>query len=164
MNDSHKLHTNIQDALAPLEGGYKVHDHSAMSADIKSPYDFAAALGYPVHRITKTLFLSSGGPAVYVAAVCSVDRRLDFKAVARAIGVKHTEVASAEHLQEKTDYPRNGVSPLGLPADIAVVVDTPVLEFATVLIGGGAAAIEVELCPSDLVHLSRATVRDITVG
>lgn len=164
MNDSHKLHTRVRDALAPLDGGYTVYDHGAMPAEVKSPYDFAAALGYPAQQITKTLFLTSRDAAVYVAAVCSVDRRLDFNAVARAVGVKHTEVASADDLQAKTDYPRNGVSPLGLTADIAVVVDTSVLGFATVLIGGGAAAIEVELDPSDLVHLSRATVKNITVG
>ena len=62
-----------------------------------------------------------------------------------------------------TGYPRNGVSPLGLAGGIAVVVDSRLFDYPTILIGGGATAIEIEIAPSDLVRLSGATVQGITV-
>lgn len=158
-----KLHENVESAVASLGGAYKVHDHSTLPSEIKNPNDFAAALGYPIQRITKTLFLRSHDGQSYAVAVCSMDRRLDFKSTARAVGVKRIETASAEDLRAKTDYPRNGVSPLGLPGDVQVIIDKGLLDYPTVLIGGGSTGIEVELAPADLVHLSKGTVESITV-
>lgn len=157
-----KLHRNVQAAISVLDAGYKVHDHGKLSSEIRTPYDFAVALGYPIQRITKTLFLRSRGGQAYAAAVYSIDRRLDFKSTANAIGAKRVEVASSEDLQVKTGYPNNGVSPLGLAGDITVVVDRLLFDYPTVLIGGGATGIEIELSPSDLVRISAATVESIT--
>jgi Cys-tRNA(Pro)/Cys-tRNA(Cys) deacylase len=162
MTDIDKLHKEVQDAIGPFATDYKIHDHSTFPAQIKNPGDFAAALGYPIGRITKTLFLRSHDGQAYAAAVCSIDRRLDFKSAADAIGAKRVEVASAADLEAKTGYPKNGVSPLGLSGDITVLVDEPLSGYPTVLIGGGTAGIEIELSPADLVRLSGATVKSIT--
>lgn len=157
-----ELHQNVQAAINKLEAKYKIHDHRKLSSEIKSPNDFATALGYPIQRITKTLFLRGQDGQSYAAAVCSIDRRLNFKSVACVIGAKRVETAPPEDLQLKTSYPRNGVSPLGLAEDITVVVDRLLFDYPTVLVGGGAAEIEVELSPSDLVLISRATVESLT--
>jgi Cys-tRNA(Pro)/Cys-tRNA(Cys) deacylase len=162
MSESYKLHENVQAAIGRLETGYEIHDHGELSSKIRNPADFAAALGYPIQRITKTLFLRSHGGEIYAVAVCSIDRRINFKSTANALGVKRVEAASLEDLQAKTGYPKNGVSPLGLTGDIAVVVDRPLFDYPTVLIGGGATAIEIELSPADLVRISGATVESIT--
>lgn len=162
MGEFHKLHKNIQAAISKLEIECKVHDHGELLSEVRNPHDFAAALGYPVQRIAKSLFLHSYDRQIYAVAVCPIDRRLNFKSTARALGVKRVEVAGPEDLRAKTDYPTNGVSPLGLAEDIAVVVDQPLFDYPTVLIGGGATAIEIELSPADLVLLSRATVTNIT--
>lgn len=158
-----ELHENVQDAISKSELACKVHDHSKLPLKIRSPNDFAAALGYSINRITKTLFLRSHDGQTYAAAVCSMDRRLDFKSTANAIGVKRVEVASPEALREKTGYPRNGVSPLGLAEDIVIVVDRLLFDYPTILVGGGATGIEIELSPSDLVRISGARTEGITV-
>lgn len=67
------------------------------------------------------------------------------------------EVASPEALNSSLGYPRNGVSPLGAPADIPVLLDEAVLNYPTVLVGGGATGIEIELSPKDLVQMTSAT-------
>jgi Cys-tRNA(Pro)/Cys-tRNA(Cys) deacylase len=157
-----KPHKNVVDAISRFPTEYKIHDHSKLSSEIRNPNDFAAALGYPIQRITKTLFLRSHDGQSYVAAVCSMDRRLNFRSIANAIGTTRVEVASSEYLQIETGYPRNGVSPLGLAEDITVVVDRLLFDYPTVLVGGGTIAIEIELSPSDLVRISRATVESIT--
>lgn len=162
MDQTEKLHENVYAAIRGVETECKVYDHRELAAEISSPADFAAAIGYPVERIAKTLFLCSPDRRAYAAAVCSVSRRLDFKSAANALGVSRVEVASAEDLGAKTGYPRNGVSPLGLADGISVVVDRPLLDFPSILIGGGAAAVEIEIAPADLVRLSGAAVTCIT--
>jgi Cys-tRNA(Pro)/Cys-tRNA(Cys) deacylase len=159
---SSKLHKSVQDALTGPEVEYKVHDHGDLLSEISSPADFAAALGYPVQRIARTLFLRSHDRQAYAVAVWSADRRLNFKAAASAAGLKRVEAASPEELQAKTGYPRNGVSPLGLTGGTAVVVDSSLLGYETILIGGGVTAIEVELAPADLIRVTGATVADIS--
>ena len=99
MNDLDKLHKNVQGATSRLGTGYKIHSHGKLPSENESPHDFAVALGYPVQRITKTLFLCSYGLQVTAAAVCSVGRRLNFKSVSSAIGVNRIEVASAEYVE-----------------------------------------------------------------
>jgi Cys-tRNA(Pro)/Cys-tRNA(Cys) deacylase len=158
------LHGNVQGAISGLAPRYKVHDHEKLPSRIKTPQDFAAALGYPLQRITKTLFLRSHDGGMHAVAVCSIDRRLDLKSIAGATGARRLEVAPLELLEEKTGYSRNGVSPLGLAPDISVVMDAQLFDYPTVLVGGGAAGIEIELSPADLSLLSRAMVENITVG
>jgi Cys-tRNA(Pro)/Cys-tRNA(Cys) deacylase len=162
MDQIEKLHENVHAAIRGLEAEWKVYDHRELATEIRTPADFASALGYPVERIAKTLFLFSRDRQVYAAAVCSVSRRLDFKSAARAIGVSRVEVASAEDLAVKTGYPRSGVSPLGLADGISVVVDSLLLDYPSILIGGGAAAVEIEIAPEDLVRISGAAVASIT--
>ena len=162
MNDLHKLHKNVQAALSGVRAEYKIHDHSEMSPEITSPQDFATALGYPIQRITKALFLWSQDRQTYTVAVCSADCRLNFKSTAEAIGAKRTEFASAEDLHMMTGYPAGAVSPLGLADSIPVVIDRPLFDYPTILIGGGATGIEIELSPSDLMIISGAKPESIT--
>lgn len=161
MSDFAKAHKNVQAALSGLGAEFKVYDHGKLPSEIRSPLDFAGVLGYPVQRITKTLFLLSHDRQVAAAAVCSVDRRLNFKSVADVVGAKRLEVASETELHARTGYPRNGVSPLGLAPDIAVIVDSPLFEYPTLLIGGGATGIEIELSPADLLRTSSARLQRI---
>jgi Cys-tRNA(Pro)/Cys-tRNA(Cys) deacylase len=162
MNEFHKLHKNVQAAISEFGSTYTVHDHRKFSSEIRSPYDFAAVLGYPIQRVTKTLFLRGHGAQSHAMVVCSMDRRLDFASAASAVGVKRVEVAPEGDLEVITGYPRNGVSPLGLAEDIPVIVDEPLLDYPTVLVGGGATAVEIELTPADLIRISGATVKRIT--
>jgi Cys-tRNA(Pro)/Cys-tRNA(Cys) deacylase len=42
------------------------------------------------------------------------------------------------------------------------VVDRLLLDYPSILIGGGAAAVEIEIAPADLVRISGAAVASIT--
>ena len=161
-DDFQKLHPKVQAALSGGKSAYKIYDHGNFTPQIRTPLDFASALGYPTPRITKTLFLRSHDGQTHSAAVCSVDQRLDFESTADAIGAKRVKVASLDDLRSLTGYPSGGVSPLGLASGIAVVVDMQLFEYPTVLIGGGTAGIEIELSPAELVRISGATVQSIT--
>ena len=55
-----------------------------------------------------------------------------------------------------------GISPIGQRGRLPVVVDTSVLEFATVYCSGGGRGLEIGLAPADLVRAAAATVTDIS--
>lgn len=71
-------------------------------------------------------------------------------------------MAKTEELAEIIGYPPNGVSPLGAPNDVPVLVDDSLLEFPSVLIGAGQAAVEIELPPTDLTNLAKAQIGAFT--
>lgn len=140
---------------------YLVMDHATIPTAINSPVDFAAALGYPLGRIMKTLLCRPRSTGNYVAVVCSVDARIDFKYIAAELNCGRLEVANAHQLQEATHYPSRGVSPLGLDDQVAVVVASHACNYDTVLVGGGAVGIEIEIAPRELIRITGAKVLDL---
>lgn len=155
-----QVHPRVASALDARIAEVVIHDHSSFPTEIRSPDDFSDAVGIPLSRVTKSLFLSrrDGG---YAIAVAGVDRRIDFKAVAAALGAPRVQVASPAELEAELGYPRNGVSPLGIPADVPIVLDAQLLEAATITVGAGAAGIEVELSPLTLRSLVDPLVAEI---
>lgn len=157
-----EMHPRVASALQALVEEVVIHDHSSLPREIRSPDDFSRAVGIPLSRVTKSLFLSrpDGG---YAIAVAGMGRRIDFKRVAAALGVPRVEVASPPELEAKVGYPRNGVSPLGIPEDVPIILDAQLLDAPTITVGGGAVGIEVELSPGTLRSLVGPLVLAICV-
>lgn len=155
------VNPRIIEVLDVSKAPYEIHDHSSYATTIKSPADFSKAVGLPLNQITKSLFLkqSDGKYAVVVAAM---SKQIDFKRVAELLTVPRVEFGKPDELDRITGYPRNGVSPLGLPSDIPILLDSDLLAHPTVSIGGGAIGVEVELSPKLLVSLAGARVHSIT--
>lgn len=156
-------HVNVLRSVDESGVNYTIHDHASFDTPIKSPQDFAGALGYPLRRITKTVFLrSKSAEERFAAVVCGMDRKLDFTAISEALQPPaRMEVARAEELDRIASYPAHGVSPLGLPAGVDVLVDEALLGEETILVGGGTVGVELELSPADLVWTASARVAQI---
>jgi Cys-tRNA(Pro)/Cys-tRNA(Cys) deacylase len=159
------LHPRVTKILATSDVTYKVHRHADYPQPITNPQDFADALGYPLERITKTVFLRSQDAALQLLAVCPIGRKLDLKGLALTMGCKRLEMAGRAELDATLGYPPNGVSPIGA-GDLPVVLDAGLLEgegaFPTILIGAGEAGVEIEIAPTALQQLTKATVQKIT--
>ena len=156
-----ELHARVRAHLAAAAVTHRVHDHAALPGPISSPTDFAAALGYPVDRIMKTLICHEHSTGRLIAVTCPVNIRVDLKRVATELGCSRIEVASSVQLEATTGYPRLGVLPLGLDPSFIVVIAQHTLTYDTVLVGGGAAGIEIELAPRDLQRTTDAVPVDL---
>lgn len=156
-----ELHERVRRHLESAAVAHTVHDHATLPAPVSSPADFAAMLGYPVDRIMKTLICQVRSTGKLVAVTCPVNVRVDFKRVASELDCGRMEVASTEQLETATGYPRLGVSPLGLDDSIIVAIAQQSLTYDTVLVGGGAAGVEVELAPHDLQRIASAVSVDL---
>lgn len=145
----------IIDALGAAGTPYKVHRHDDFERSIRSPKDFADALGYDLSRITKTLFLKSRDEERHFLVVCGMDKRVDLCRLAAGLATRRLEMAPLSDLQDRVGYPPTSVTPIAVP-DIPVFIDETLLAHATVLTGAGVPRVEIELSPADLKALCRA--------
>ncbi|WP_109471339.1 Cys-tRNA(Pro) deacylase [Ornithinimicrobium cavernae] len=131
------------------------HDPAAESYGLEA----AEALGVDPARVLKTLLvMTDAGPGV---GIVPVDRQLDLKAVAAALGSKKASMADPKVAERTTGYVVGGISPLGQRKALPTVLDATALGFPTVLVSGGKRGLDLELAPEDLVHLTRASVAPI---
>jgi Cys-tRNA(Pro)/Cys-tRNA(Cys) deacylase len=151
------VHPQVRAALERGGVGFVERRHAEYARPIYTPGDFAAVLGYVPGRIAKTLLLRGETPPRFALAVCPAPDRLDLAAVAHEMGWRRAQFASAEELATLTGYPPTGVSPLGV-SGVRVLLAESLVACETVLVGGGAVGVEVELAPADLLRLTGGTV------
>ena len=159
-------------ALDRARVAYAVHDYDAAAplpaSATGGPRDrhvgygerTAAALGIDPARVHKTLIALVDGRLV--AAVVPVDRELDLKALAAAVGGRRAEMADPGAAERSTGYVVGGISPFGQKRSLRTVVDAAAVAHATVLVSGGRRGLQVELDPADVVRLTGAVVAAIS--
>jgi Cys-tRNA(Pro)/Cys-tRNA(Cys) deacylase len=119
----------------------------------------AAALGVAPDRLFKTLVIVvDGRPAV---AVVPVDRQLDPKRFASALGGRRADLADPAVAERAAGSVVGGISPLAMRRPLPTVIDASVLTHATVFVSAGRRGLQVELAPTDLVTLTKALVAGI---
>ncbi len=141
-------------ALSKAQIAYAVrayeHDPAAESFGLEA----AQALGVEPARVFKTLLVDTGtGLAV---GVVPVDRTLDLKAMAAALGVKKVAMADPVAAERSSGYVVGGISPIGQKRALSTVVDSSAADHETVLVSGGRRGLDLELSPADLVAVTQA--------
>jgi Cys-tRNA(Pro)/Cys-tRNA(Cys) deacylase len=127
------------------------HDPAARSYGLEA----ATALGVEASRVFKTLVADVDG--ALCVGIVPVDRSLDLKALAAAVGGKRAAMAERAAAERATGYVLGGISPLGQRRRLRTVLDGSAFEHATVLVSGGRRGLDVELAPADLARLTAAT-------
>jgi Cys-tRNA(Pro)/Cys-tRNA(Cys) deacylase len=158
--------TRALDLLARAGVAYQVHaydppERHGRDRDQRPSYgsDAADALGVDAGRVHKTLAASVDGRLVL--AVVPVDRELDLKRLADAMGGRRAVMASPVEAERATGFVVGGISPLGSRRPIPVVVDAAALDLETVFVSAGRRGLQVELAASDLVRVANARVAAI---
>ncbi|MGH3460820.1 MAG: Cys-tRNA(Pro) deacylase [Kribbellaceae bacterium] len=132
------------------------HDPAAASYGLEA----ATALGVEPSRVFKTLLVDTG--AGLAVAVVPVDRQLDLKAVAAALGAKKVAMAQPADAERVTGYVVGGISPVGQKRALPTVLDASASGHPTILVSGGRRGLDLELAPADLTRLTRATLAPIS--
>jgi Cys-tRNA(Pro) deacylase len=149
------VHAKVVRALEAHAGEYRAHRHADFPQPIQTPADFAAQLGYPLQRITKTLLVRAISGSHHALLVASMGTKVDFTAIARELNSKRIEVAPAPELLAFTGYPQNGVSPLGIEG-LPVFMEEELFAFDTILVGAGQPGVEIEIDPKILLTITHA--------
>lgn len=115
---AHRSALRVQRLLAEAGSSSQVVE---LEDSTRTAVEAAAVLGVKVGQIAKSLvFTADATPVVVVASGAD---RVDTGALALVLGVSTVRRADPETVRRATGYPIGGVSPVGLPAGLMVVVD-----------------------------------------
>jgi Cys-tRNA(Pro)/Cys-tRNA(Cys) deacylase len=146
----------LERAKIPFTLHEYAHDPRASSYGVEA----SEALGIAPERMFKTLVASVDGSALAVGVV-PVDRQLDLKRLAAAVGGKKALMAEVAVAERATGYVAGGISPVGQKKRLPVVVDASAMGFATMFCSAGRRGLEIELAPADLIRAVGASVAAI---
>ncbi|AEN09404.1 MULTISPECIES: Cys-tRNA(Pro) deacylase [unclassified Streptomyces] len=146
-------------ALTASGTAFTVHSYDHDPSSPSYGEEAAEALGVSPDRVFKTLVADVDGELV--VAVVPVAGSLDLKALAAAVGGKRAAMADPAAAERTTGYVRGGISPLGQRKRLRTVLDASAEGHATICVSAGRRGLEVELTPTALTTLTRATLAPI---
>lgn len=122
----------------------------------------ADMLGQSYDQSFKTLVTVGKSGEHYVFAL-PIDRELDLKKAARAVGEKSVEMIHVKDINQITGYIRGGCTPIGMKKNYVTVLHSSILTLDEVIISGGRIGSQIQLKPDDLIRVTNAKVEDICV-
>ncbi|MBQ6066391.1 MAG: Cys-tRNA(Pro) deacylase [Clostridia bacterium] len=154
---------NVKTNVMRLLDGAKIAytDHCYVESGVVSGVDVARVLDQPPERVFKTLVTVGASKEHYVFVV-PVEKELDLKKAARAVGEKSVAMIHAKELLPLTGYIHGGCSPIGMKKFFTTTVDASAQEQETICVSAGKIGYQVELAPADLGKMIRLTYADIT--
>jgi len=111
---------------------------------------FCAHYGFALEDSANCLLVAgkAGGEKHYVACVVLASTRLDVnKTVRKRLGVRRISFASAEETLTLTGMALGGVTPIGLPAELHLWVDSQVMARERIILGGGSRSCKIAIAP-----------------
>ena len=142
------LERDVPHELVPVRGRFR------------SPERVAAVLGLPPEQVGRVLvFAASKG---HVAVLVPSDAEPDLRRVAVALPTPTLTELSPSEVSDATDYLPESVPPVGLPADVRVVMDRRLGDQEVLYFAGGETSILLKIRPDDLVRASDAKVTRVT--
>ena len=127
------------------------HDPRAQSYGLEA----AEALGVEPGRVFKTLMATVDG--ALCVGIVPVDRQLDLKALAKALGGSKAAMADVAVAERATGYVAGGISPISQRKAHPTALDESALAHETVFVSGGRRGLDLEIAPADLVAVTGAT-------
>jgi Cys-tRNA(Pro)/Cys-tRNA(Cys) deacylase len=150
-------------ALQRAKIPFTLHEYTHGPRSASYGLEAADALGLPPGQVFKTLVAAVDGGTLAVGVV-PVDRQLDLKALAAAVGGKRAAMAEVSAAERATGYVAGGISPVGQRRRLPVVIDASALSLGTLLVSAGRRGLEIELAPGDLVAATGGRVAPIAAA
>ena len=102
-------------------------------------------------EVSANVIIAAGksDPRQYAACVLLATTRLDVnKCVRKKMGVKKCSFASAEETKALTGMEIGGVTALGLPESLPLMVDSKVMQCDYIILGGGSRSLKIKISPT----------------
>lgn len=122
----------------------------------------ADMLGQSYDQSLKTLVTVGKSGEHYVFAI-PINRELDLKKAARAVGEKSIEMIHVKDINQITGYIRGGCTPIGMKKNYVTVLHSSIRTLNEVIISGGRIGSQIQMKPDDLIRVTNARVEDICV-
>lgn len=150
--------TNVMRLLDKEKINYKAHYYDTKVA--LSGMEVASILNQDPNAVFKTLVTVAKSNEHYVFVV-PVNKELDLKKAAKAVGEKNLEMLKQKDLLPLTGYIHGGCSPIGMKKRFKTVFDISASSYDTIVFSGGKIGYQVELNIFDIKNLVDYKLEDI---
>ncbi len=150
--------TNVMRILDQKKINYK--SYSYVDTDAVSGMEVAEVLGEDPNQVFKTLVTVSNTNNYYVFVI-PVNKELDLKKAAKAVGVKSVSMLKQKDLLPLTGYIHGGCSPIGMKKSFLTTFDSSCENYETILFSAGKIGYQVEVKVSDLKSIIRLQIDNI---
>lgn len=152
--------TNVMRILEQKKISYQPHFYGDTGA--VSGTETARVLGEDPARVFKTL-VTEGKTGQHYVFVIPVEKELDLKKAARAVGEKSVSMLKAKELLPLTGYIHGGCSPIGMKKFFPTTIDRKAEGMDTFYFSGGKIGVQIEMAPKDLRKVIVYQMADLTV-
>ena len=150
--------TNCMRVLESRKIAYTPHLYEANPA--LSGEDIAGLLGEKPDQVFKTL-VTVGRPQKYYVFVIPVNRELNLKKAAAAVGEKSVSMIPQKELLPLTGYVHGGCSPIGMKKRFPSYIHESAAELEKIFVSAGRVGCQAELSPSDLIRIAELVPADL---
>ena len=150
--------TNVMRLLEQKKIPYQMHDYTSSGAIAGE--DVARVLGENPDEVFKTLVTVGKSKQNYVFIV-PVNKELNLKKAASAVGEKSIEMIKSKDLLGLTGYIHGGCSPIGMKKQFPTVVHNTAENMENILFSGGKIGMQVELKTEDFKKIVNIKFADI---
>ena len=150
--------TNVMRFLEQKKIPYHMHDYTESGAIAGE--DVARVLGENPDEVFKTLVTVGKSKQNYVFLV-PVNKELNLKKAASAVGEKSIEMIKSKDLLGLTGYVHGGCSPIGMKKQFPTVVHNTADTMENILFSGGKIGVQVELKTEDFKKIINIKFADI---
>ena len=150
--------TNVMRILDQKKVNYK--SYSYVDTDAVSGMEVAEVLGQDPDQVFKTLVTVSNTNNYFVFVI-PVNKELDLKKAAKAVGVKSVSMLKQKDLLPLTGYVHGGCSPIGMKKSFLTTFDSSCNNFDTIIFSAGKIGYQVQVKVSDLESVIRLQVDSI---
>jgi len=151
--------TNVMRVLDQAKVSYKHYCYADTEAI--SGMEVASVLGQDPDQVFKTLVLVGKSGEHYVFVV-PVNKELDLRKAAKAVGEKSVEMIKSKELLPLTGYIHGGCSPIGMKKRFTTVLHESAAEYETIMFSAGRIGYQVQVAPDDLKKIIPFSLADIT--
>ncbi|MBP5237276.1 MAG: Cys-tRNA(Pro) deacylase [Clostridia bacterium] len=137
---------------------YSVHDYQNDAA--LPGEEIAKAMGKEPEEVFKTLVTVGKSGGYYVFDI-PVNRELDLKKAASAVGEKSVEMVKHADLFRITGYIHGGCSPIGMKKTFPTVFDVSVRDRKSVCFSAGRIGKQIEMSPADIGRAIKVSYADL---
>ena len=117
--------------------------------------------GAPYEQSYKTLVMEGKSREHYVFVI-PIEREVDRKAAAKAVGEKSVDMIHVKDIQKIRGYVRGGCSPLGMKKQFVTVFDKSVKDFEEIYVSGGRIGVTLKIPVEDLLRVTGGITAAVT--
>ncbi|MDX1513636.1 MAG: YbaK/EbsC family protein [Gammaproteobacteria bacterium] len=157
MGTDNQIQSRVRAALEAAGEQYEIMPCDPALADTE---DFCRHYGIPPENSANTILVKAKtGGERFAACVLLADSKLDVnRCVRKRLGARRVSFASADETRALTGMTLGGVTPLGLPGDMPLWVDSRLMNADYVILGAGVREAKIKVAPSVFRRLPNAEV------